>query len=138
VAPLHQKLIHGLACLVAIDLAIAGVVIDARSGSASASSSASAPKTAATSNGSIAQSGAVGGILGAGQFRHRRNSGGGGTVTTGAGSSSEVAAGLPAGTSSSVTTGPASTGHHQRPVRPVDADQRAVRPGRRHRRSRGR
>ena len=112
-APLRQKLIHGLACVVAIDLAIAGVVIDARSDSASASSSA-APKAPVASHGSILPgpgSGGGGGILGAAQFRHRRNSAGGSTVTT-AGGSSQVAAGLPgssAGTSSSVTTGPASS-----------------------------
>jgi len=107
VAPLfRQKLIHGLARLVAIDLAIAGVVIDARSGSASPSSAAVA-KTPLTSNGSILQGGVAAGILGAGQFRHRRNSAGGATVTT-AGRDSQLAAGLP--TPSSVTTGSASTG----------------------------
>jgi hypothetical protein len=106
VAPLRQKLIHGLACVVAIDLAIAAVVIDARSGSASASPVAA--KAPVTSNGSVLSNGvgAGGGILGAAQFRHRRGVTGGTTGTPAAGSGSEFAA----GTSSSVTTGPRSTG----------------------------
>src|SRR5439155_4288039 len=69
VAPLREKLIHVVASVVAIDLAIAGVVIDARSGSASPSSSA-APKAPVTSKGSVLPGlSNGGGILGAAQFR---------------------------------------------------------------------
>jgi hypothetical protein len=110
VAPLRQKLIHVLASIVAIDLAIAGVVIDARSGSASPSSPV-ALKSPTTANGHVLPAGYLGGILGAGTFKHRRGPGGT-TVTTAASGSSEVASGLPAASpSSSATTGaPASSG----------------------------
>ena len=71
-APLRDKLIHVLASLVAIDLAVAGVVIDARSGSASPVA-APAPKAPARAGGSVI-GGTGDGILGAATFRHRRGS----------------------------------------------------------------
>ena len=98
VAPLRQKLIHVLASIVAIDLAIAGVVIDARSGSASASSTV-ALRTPVTANGRVLPTG-VGHILGAATFKQRRRPGGT-TGTTAASGSSQVASGLPAGSPSS-------------------------------------
>lgn len=103
-APLRQKLIHVLASIVAIDLAVAGVVIDYRSGSASAASPAAlkAPVTA----GGVVSAGDGGGILGAAPFRHRRAAGAT-TATTAAPGSSEVAAGPPGGSTSSTSGVPA-------------------------------
>ena len=116
-APLRQKLIHVLASIVAIDLAVAGVVIDARSGSASAASS-SALKAPVSTDGFVTPGAGVGGILGPAQFRHRRGSGSTTVTTAAPAGSSEQAAGLPPAdsTSSSSTTGaPAPTGTTTRP-----------------------
>lgn len=109
-APLRDKLIHVLASLVAIDLAVAGVIIDARSGSAS-TVVASGPQAPAVAGGSIIPGAGGTGILGAATFHHRRGSFGGTTATSTG--SSQFAAGLPSttGPASSVTTGaPASIG----------------------------
>jgi len=113
VAPLREKLIRLLACLVAIDLAIAVVVIDERAG---AEPTAAAAPDAPAAGAGPATGGATatqnGGIFAGAQFKHRRGSV---TLSTGttasAGASSEVAAppsstgGSPAATGSPTSTG---------------------------------
>jgi hypothetical protein len=112
VAPLREKLIRLLACLVAVDLAIAVVVIDERAGAESPT--AAAPSAPAANPGAASGSAAgATGIFAGATFKHRRGSVSLATGTTvPAGSSSEVAAGMPSSTSGAPTTAgsPASTG----------------------------